>query len=65
MEKIKLYTEIEIIPKSFLHTFLLIPFLGSYPELEKETDPDKGRFKAFQESGKDYFTLVDDPALSE
>lgn len=59
MSKIKLYTELEIIPKGVPYTFLLIPFLGIYPETPE--DPDAGRFAELKEKGTALFELVKDP----
>lgn len=63
MNKIKLYTQKEIVPKGVQHTFMLIPFWGAYSE--SSSDPDAGRFKQLSEKGGGLYELVDDPKLSD
>ncbi len=59
VSKIQLYTELSIIPAGLTHTFLLIPFLGEYPE--STDDPDAGRFVELAQNGNHYYSLCDDP----
>lgn len=63
MYKLRIYTEVDLIPIGVPHTFMLIPFLGIYPEAIN--DPDKGRFDELRENGKELFELVNDPKESD
>lgn len=59
VNKIKLYTELSIIPDGLTHTFLLIPFLGDYPV--GSDDPDVGRFEELKQNGSLFYALSDEP----
>lgn len=53
---LKLFTDKEYLPKDQRHVVLLDPFWGNIPE--PAGDKDSGRFDAYCQTGKDFFSLV-------
>lgn len=59
--KHKIYTDVSIIKDK--HIELLVPFLG---DLDSDrNDPDFGRFARFQNMGKEFLELVDNPSNAD
>lgn len=63
MKKLKLYTEVGILPETNSHTYLLFPKLGNY--LKTSSDPDSNRFDEFCSLANNYFDFVEDPNNSD